>query len=134
MGMTNNIKEFEWNDEKYSITRFSGDKGLEVSLNLMKLFAPIMASMASMANEEANKTVLGDLGRVIGTSLNVPEIKQLVKDLFSVVLFNGKPINLDLHLPGRYALIIPLCKEVIEHNGFLEIIGGFKDMIPPVIE
>lgn len=133
--MKNNIKEFEWNGEKYSITRFDGDKGLDITLTLTKLFAPIMGSLANVADKEADMGILSDLGNVISKSLNVPEVKQLIKDLFSVVLYQNKPINVSTHLAdGRYGLIIPLCKEVIQHNGFLEIIGGFKDMMPPAIE
>lgn len=128
-------KEFEWNGEKYTITRFDGDKGLDITLTLTKLFAPVMGTLANVADKEADMSILSDLGNVISKSLNVPEVKQLIKDLFSVVLFNNKPINVNSHLSdGRYGLIIPLCKEVIQHNGFLEIIGGFKEMIPPGIE
>lgn len=104
--------EFIHDGERYEITRFDGDKGLEIVLALQNL---MMATNSTTDN----------LGNMITGGFSVPTTKKLIIDLLSVVLTpSGKPFNVVTDLIGNYSILIPLVLEVIKHNGFLEIMNG----------
>ena len=104
------------NEKEYLIGKFTGDVGVKLSFRLAKLLGDVVD--LETFNVSFNK-------------LNVDELFDLAKDLFSVV-FNKdkKQVSKNLHeeFCDDFSCLIPLISEVIRVNNFLSLFTGLKHL------
>jgi hypothetical protein len=151
--MAKEAKQFSINGNDYLITMFAGLEGLKVSAKLTKVLAPMLLPMVGIAGNEIkesdkakllesknnNSDQLDDfnaksiqaLSVAISSGFDDRQIVELIQELLKVVVYKNQSLSsqLDTHLAGNYGCVIPLCIEVVKHNGFFDLIAGLKSMV-----
>lgn len=80
---------------------------------------------------EFNAKSIQALSVAISSGFDDKQIVDLIQQLLKVVVYKNQPLamQLDTHLAGNYGCVIPLCIEVVKHNGFFDLIAGLKSMV-----
>lgn len=114
---------------KYSITRFGVEDGMMLSMRVNDLIIPMMSAQEDI--EKQSKLFVTGL-----TGLPVADRLQLIKDLLTVVMYKEKSVVsiFESHFINNFDIAFQLCKEVINHNGFLEQTADIVQMFLPVVQ
>ncbi len=101
-------------EHTYSITQFSGTKGLKMFTRLVKLIGEPAAMMFDKGESEMSGEVLAPMIKALASNIDESIVENLVKDLLEGVRCDGKEIQFDIHFAGNFGELFSVIRAVLE--------------------
>lgn len=127
----------ELNGQKYVCNLHPGEEGLEVGARVTAMIGPVALELQSGLGDEvgtainelpeSKKAVISSAYGKLLAALPPKELLSLAKELFRYTRLDSEaqPLSdkyqFDSHFRGNYKQIVPLMREVIKLNGFLDL-------------
>ncbi|WP_448510314.1 phage tail assembly chaperone [Immundisolibacter sp.] len=139
MNQTQSFKEYEIDEQVYSISLFAADQGLKVCAKLIKLIGEPMLQLSGAEKAKTSEERIEILKSALGTlvsRLDEDQVVSLCKTLCSVVTLANSSKTLDkefnLYFRGKYGHLFKLLVKVVEYNfeDFLGELGQGAGLAP----